>query len=312
MKHKPCSVAGLLLLVVLVLTAAPHAADANSPGDWQSSLMTWRAQHAKDLQAPYGWLSLIGLEWLKPGDNSVGWSADNTIILHSKLVPYLGVVRLGENFIELRPGEMGYPNGLLVDGKAPQNPQPLVSDSSGKPSKITITSLLVTVIHRGDRYALRIKDSNAPARTQFHGLRWYPPNTALRVKARWVPYDPPQKKKIPTVLGTETEAVVPGRAEFTLDRQTLSLEPILESPDDKELFFVLRDTTSKTETYGAGRFLYTEFPDQGLAKPGELWLDFNRLENPPCAYTPYATCPVPPPQNRLQVALPVGEMRYHN
>jgi uncharacterized protein (DUF1684 family) len=105
---------------------------------------------------------------------------------------------------------------------------------------------------------------------------------------------------------------IPGVAEFTLDGKAFRLEPILESPDDKDLFFILRDATSRTETYGAGRFLYTDLPDHGLNQPGELWLDFNRAENPPCAYTPFATCPLPPPQNRLQVAIPAGQQRYHD
>jgi uncharacterized protein (DUF1684 family) len=97
-----------------------------------------------------------------------------------------------------------------------------------------------------------------------------------------------------------------------LDGKTLRLEPVLEEPTAKELFFILRDTTSTKTTYGAGRFLYTEFPDHGLTQPGRLWLDFNRLYNPPCAFTAYATCPLPPPQNRLNVAIPAGEQRYHD
>jgi uncharacterized protein len=132
------------------------------------------------------------------------------------------------------------------------------------------------------------------------------------VHAKWTPYNPPHHVAIPTILGTEVMSDVPGVAEFTLDGKTFRLEPILESPDDKDLFFIIRDLTSKTETYGAGRFLYTDLPDHGLTQPGELWLDFNRAENPPCAYTPFATCPLPPPQNRLQVAIPVGQQRYHD
>jgi uncharacterized protein (DUF1684 family) len=104
---------------------------------------------------------------------------------------------------------------------------------------------------------------------------------------------------------------VPGSAEVTLNGKTYRLDPILEDPEVAKLFFVLRDKTSATTTYGACRFLYTGFPSQGLDKTGELVLDFNKLENPPCAYTPYATCPLPPPQNRLPISLPVGEQRYH-
>ena len=301
----------LIFACVLTITASLFAADTQ-PADWQKELMAWHAERAKNLQAPYGWLSLIGLDWLKPGDNSVGSAGDNALKLNSQVAPHLGIVRLGSNSIELLPPPGGYPKGLQVDGKAPANPQPLVSDDSGKPSKIAIATLQITVIHRGDQYGLRIRDSQSPTRTGFHGLKWYPPDPALRVKAQWTPYNPPLKRKVPTVLGTEIDADVPGKVTFTLNGQSLSLEPILEDPSDKELMFIIKDTTSQERSYPAGRFLYTAFPNHGLTQPGELWLDFNRLENPPCAYTHYATCPLAPPQNRLQVALPAGEQRYHD
>ena len=302
----------VLAHVLLIAAAAAFAADTQPSKDWQKDLLAWHAERAKNLQAPTGWLSLVGLDWLKPGDNSVGSAADNMVKLKSQAVPNLGIMRLNSNSIELLPPSGGYPQGLQVDGKAPANPQPLASDDTGKPSKITIATLQVTVIHRGQQYGLRIRDSQAPTRTGFHGLKWYPPDPALRVKAQWTPYNPPLKRKVPTVLGTEIEADVPGKVTFTLNGQSLSLEPILEEPTDKELFFIIKDATSQDKSYGAGRFLYTPFPDHGLTQPGELWLDFNRLENPPCAYTPYATCPLAPPQNRLQVALPAGEQRYHD
>ena len=308
LSRRPLLVAACILLIALVA----FAADTQPPSDWQKDLLAWHAERAKNLQAPNGWLSLVGLDWLKPGDNSVGSAAANSIKLKSQAVPELGIVRLSSNSIELLPPNGGYAKGLQVDGKAPADPQPLAADDSGKPSTITIATLQVTVIHRGEQYGLRIKDSQSPTRTGFHGLKWYPPDPALRVKGQWTPYNPPLKRKVPTVLGTEIEADVPGKVTFTLNGQTLSLEPILEEPTDKELFFIIKDTTSQEKTYGAGRFLYTPFPNHGLTQPGDLVLDFNRLENPPCAYTPYATCPLAPPQNRLQVALPAGEQRYHD
>jgi uncharacterized protein (DUF1684 family) len=132
------------------------------------------------------------------------------------------------------------------------------------------------------------------------------------VHAKWVPYNPAKILEIPTILGTVSKLPAPGAAEFTIDGKTVRLEPVLEEPDSKELFFIMRDTTSKTTTYGAGRFLYTQLPDHGLTQPGAVELDFNRLINPPCAFTAYATCPLPPPQNRLPVPIPAGEQRYHD
>jgi uncharacterized protein (DUF1684 family) len=305
------SLIGLLALFLASVTPG-FTADAPATGStWKSDLLAWRAQQAKELQAPNGWLTLIGLEWLKPGDNSFGSAKGNAQVVQAPTAPHLGVVRLTGDTLQLLPPPDGYPKGLLVDGVAPANPQVLAPDTSGHPSKITAGSVTITVIHRGDRYGLRIKDSKAQARLQFHGLKWYSPNDAYRVQAKWIPYNPPHHVAVPTILGTEVMSDVPGSAEFTLDGKTYHLEPILESPDDKDLFFILRDTTSKSETYGAGRFLYTDLPDHGLTQPGEVWLDFNRAENPPCAYTPYATCPLPPPQNRLPVPIPAGQQRYH-
>src|SRR5262249_11099992 len=199
----------------------------------------------------------------------------------------------------------------MVDGHAAQE-QALLSDNSETPSKLSFGSVNIIVIDRDGRFALRIKDAQAATRTGFHGLRWYAPNPAYRVHAKWIPYSPPKMVDIPTILGTVSKMPAPGAAEFTIDGKTVRVEPVIEEPDAKDLFFILRDTTSKTTTYGSGRFLYTDLPDHGLTHPGELWMDFNELINPPCAFTPYATCPLPPPQNRLSVAIPAGEQRYHD
>jgi hypothetical protein len=168
----------------------------------------------------------------------------------------------------------------------------------------------MVVLPRGDRYALRIKDANAATRTAFRGLHWYAPDLHYTVEAKWIPSNPPRHLKIPTVIGTTLDLPSPGIAEFTLDGKTLRLQPVLESPNDTTLFLILRDATSQINTYQAGRFLRTNFPDHGLTQPGTLVLDFNQLYNPPCAYTPYATCPLPPDQNRLPIALSAGEQRY--
>jgi uncharacterized protein (DUF1684 family) len=302
----------IIVFVVLLTGSALTAMGGGADDSWQSGELTWRADYEKALRAPDGWLTLVGLDWLKPGENSFGSAADNRIVLKAPAAQHMGNVRLNGQALELLAPNGGFPKGLLVDGHAPANPQNLQSDSSEHPSKLTFATLLITVIHRGDRYALRIKDSQAPVRTNFHGLKWYAPNNAYRVQAKWIPYNPPKKDKVPTVLGTEVESMVPGAAEFTVDGQTVRLEPTVESLSDTELFFVLSDTTSKSTTYGAGRFLDADLPSHGLTQAGEVWLDFNRAHNPPCAYTPYATCPLPLPQNRLRVAIPAGEQRFHD
>jgi len=298
----------------LILAASFLFSSAGLPQDttWQREIASWREQHAAELQKPDGWLALAGLEWLESGDNSFGSAADNKIHMPTSAPARLGVLHLDGDKVTLNPPAGGFPQGFFIDGN-PAQPQTLHVDPDRDKNDPRMTSgtLNFYVIKRGERFALRIKDAKSAALTGFHGLKWYPPSAHYRVKARWIPYTPQKTFTIATLIGTSYPAQIPGSAEFSLDAKTYRLDPILEDPAVEKLFFVLRDTTSTTKTYGACRFLYTGFPDHGLDHPGELLLDFNRLENPPCAYTPFATCPLPPKQNRLPIPLPVGEQRYH-
>jgi uncharacterized protein (DUF1684 family) len=297
-----------MLILCGVLAVASLAQDAS----WQRDLAAWRVQHAADLQKPDGWLSLAGLEWLDPGDTSFGSAADNKIHLPAGGPDHLGVLHLEGTTVTVKPPPGGFPQGFLVSGQPGQSQELHTDpDSDKRNPRMTIGSLNVYVVHRGERFALRIKDAKSPTLVGFHGLAWYPPDAAYRVTARWIPYTPPKSVTLATLIGTNYAQPVPGAAEFTLAGKSYQLLPVLEDPAVAKLFFILRDATSTSTTYGACRFLYTGFPTKGLDKPGELVLDFNQLENPPCAYTPYATCPLPPPQNRLAIPLPVGEQRYH-
>jgi uncharacterized protein (DUF1684 family) len=280
-------------------------------GNFQKDLAAWRNQHTADLLKPDGWLALVGLEWLQPGDNAVGSAPDNKIRL-AKGPAHLAVLHLEGESVTLHPPSEGFPQGFLAAG-APAKAQSLraAPNNDKVAPRMTIGTLNVYVIRREARFALRIKDSQSPSITGFHGLKWYPPDETYRVTAKWIPYTPFKTITLATLVGTNYDQPVPGAAEFVLAGKTWRLEPVLEDPAGAKLFFILRDTTSTTTTYQACRFLYTGFPTNGLDKAGELVLDFNRLENPPCAYTPFSTCPLPPEGNRLRIALPVGEQRYH-
>jgi uncharacterized protein len=300
---------GCLIFVLMALLPARAVSQETS---WQKETAAWREQHKADLLKPDGWLSLVGLEWLQSGDNSAGSAPDNKI--HFSAGPaHLAIFHLEGETVTLNPPAGGFPPHFLVAG-APAKSQTLrvEANKDNVSTHLTIGTLNMYVIRREARFALRIKDSRSPAITGFRGLKWFEPDLAFRVVARWIPYSPQKTITLATLVGTSYDQPVPGAAEFNLAGKTLRLEPVLEDPAVAKLFFILRDTTSATTTYGACRFLYTGFPTNGLDKPGELVLDFNRLENPPCAYTPYATCPLPPPGNRLPIPLPVGERRYHN
>ena len=278
----------------------------------QNDELAWRTQHATDLQKPDGWLSLIGLEWMEPSETSIGSARDNKIHLPSTAPTHVGTLKLENNAVTLLPPKEGFPSGLQIDG-APAKQLSLRADQDKDKfnSHVTIGTIDFYVIKRADKFALRIKDAKSPSLLEFHGLKWFELNPEYRVTAKWTPYVPAKSVSLLTLVGTEYSEPVPGFAEFTLQGKTFRLEPVLEDPNNPKLFFILRDTTSAESTYPACRFLYTTFPNHGVDQPGELLLDFNHLENPPCAYTPYATCPLPPAGNRLPIALPVGEQRYH-
>ena len=287
--------------------AAPKTA-ADAAAQWKQRIATWRAQRDKELSAPDGWLTLIGLEWLKSGGNSFGSAADNSVPIKAKAPEHFGIITVSGKTIQLLSYPGGFPADFQINGKPAREDK--LSTDGDNPSTMTWHGITMVVLARGDRYALRIKDANSPARTGFNGLHWYAPDLNYAVEAKWIPYPPGHTEKIPTIIGTTLNLPAPGLAEFTLNGKTIRLEPVLEDPHDTTLFFILRDDTSKTTTYEAARFLRTPFPDHGLDKPGTVILDFNQLYNPPCAYTPYATCPLPPPQNRLTIPIEAGEQRY--
>jgi len=297
----------LVFYTCVILSLVSFAQSAS----WREDNAAWRTTHTADLLKPDGWLSLTGLEWLQTGDNAIGSAPDNKIVVGGAPA-HLAVLHLEGETVTLHPPAEGFPQDLLVAG-AEAKPQTLrVEPNKDKVSpRITIGTLNMYVIRREERFALRIKDSHSPTILGFRGLKWFPPDPSYRVTAQWTPYSPFKTITLATLVGTSYDQPVPGAAKFTLKGETFVLEPVLEDPAVAKLFFILRDTTSKTATYGACRFLYTGFPTNGLDKSGPLVLDFNRLENPPCAYTPYSTCPLPPRGNRLPIALPVGEKRYH-
>ncbi len=302
---------GSRLLLALSLALAGMMGAADTPdANWLKDLQGYRAFREAHISGPEGWLATVGLDWLTPGTNTFGTAAGNKIKLAGGAgAAHLGVLVVEGNQVQLQPPSGGFTALLKEDGGTPKAG---VLRTDEKPTKLTAGPLAMIVIKRGERFALRVRDSSAPARLSFKGLNWYAPDPRYRIEAKWVPYKPAHTLMIPTELGIPNKMISPGVAEFRVDGKAYRLEPVLETPGSKQLFFILRDRTSSRESYGAGRFLYTDFPDHGLDQPGKLILDFNRLENPACAFTAYATCPLPPRQNRLEVSLPVGEKKYHD
>jgi uncharacterized protein len=279
-------------LFVLISGVATVSA-AEAPSTYTHEIEQWRAARVARLTAPDGWLSLIGLEWLHEGANRVGSAADNDIVLKAGPA-HLGTVTLAaDGTVRI---ELAKDSGATIDGK-PVAEAALVDDAS------------FYVIDRDNRRALRVKDADAEARRDFVGIDYFPIDPSWRIEADWVPFDPPQDLQMGSVIGTIDTVKVPGKAVFHRDGHSFELLPYQEEPGG-ELFFVLADRTSGKETYGAARFLYAALPVGGLDKPGKLILDFNKAYNPPCAFTPFATCPLAPPENRLDIAVTAGEKKY--
>ena len=209
---------------------------------WLQQLDAWRAKRERELSAPSGWLTLVGLEWLKPGVNTFGTAADNRIRINAQAPDHIGMLTVSGSVVQLLSPSGGFPPDLQIDGK-PAREGTLSADDQ-KPSTLTWHSLTMVVLPRGGRYALRTKDDKSPTRAAFHGLHWYAPDAHYRVTARWFPFTPPHIEKIPTIIGTTLDLPAPGIAEFTLDGKTLRLEPVIEGGEKDKLFFILRDETS--------------------------------------------------------------------
>jgi uncharacterized protein (DUF1684 family) len=286
--------------VGIVLGVSGVMAAETGDGDYVHEIEAWRASRVEQLTKPDGWLTLIGLHFLKPGENTVGSAADNAVVL-AKGPAHLGTVILSP---EGRVKALFNPGlDVQVDGNAVLAAD-LHDDTKSAPSVVTFGEISFMVIDRGGKKALRVKDSAAERRTHFLGIDYFPIDPSWRIEADWVAFEKPREISIRNILGNVSPALILGKAVFTRAGQTYELWPIQEAPDGP-LFFVISDLTSGNQTYAAARFLYAAPP-----LDGKVLLDFNKAQNPPCAFTPFATCPLPPKENQLALAITAGEKSY--
>jgi len=287
-------------IVFAGILVASSLSVALAQASFQQQTKEWRQKREATLKADDGWLTVSGLFWLKEGTNTFGSAKTQDVVLPRNSAPAkAGTLELHNDIVTLRVSD-GV--DLKVD-KQPVREYEMKFDGEKPPVSFNVGTLNLTVIKRGARFGLRVRDRNSEARRQFKGLRWFSANESYRVTATFTAYQEPKEIIIMNVLGDELKMKTPGLLTFQLHGQSFSLRPVIE--DDK-LFIIFRDRTSGKTTYGAGRFLYAEMP-----KDGKVVLDFNRSENPPCAFTPYATCPLPPAQNRMSISISAGELAYH-
>jgi len=295
------------ILALLMLSGcggdAPQAPTESHKDTFLLDNDVWRMERREELTKPDGWTSLIGLHWLQLKAHFVGSSADSGIRLAMGPAK-MGMVEQDKGRVWFTPesGVALTANGEPLTGrielKNDRDPQPtVIGFDDGKGA--------LTVIKRGERLALRVKHADAPGRLQFKGLDYWPPQRDWRIEGRYIAHPPGKTIPIVDITGGTTESPNPGAVEFLKDGKTYRLEAL---GDTKEgLFFIFVDRTSGHGSYPAGRYLDTAGPDAN----GKVVMDFNRAYNPPCAFTTYATCPLPPPENRLEnLAIEAGEKNY--
>lgn len=290
-----CAAAALGLLAAFPLKAA-------TPADYAAAVARARAERVEQLTQMDGYLALTASGWLQPGANSVGSAPDNRFEVPGAPAQ-LGTLQLAaDGQVSLR---LAQTRGITIDGRPASTVSVLRTqgpDGKQPPTRVGFGSSYLYVIENGMQRGLRVKDNDAPLRTHFPGLDYFPIDPSWRIEADWVPFSVPHVLRIAYVTGTESDTPVAGKAVFRRDGHTYELLPIDE---DGRLFFVFSDRTAGKLTYGGARFLYAAAP-----KDGKVLLDFNLAENPPCAITPHVVCPLAPPENRLKLPVTAGELKF--
>ena len=319
--HRLASAALLCGAALLGLGAAVDEAVPIDPAAYQKEIETWRAERIAGLRREGGWLALVGLFWLEEGENRMGSDPGAKVVLPQGKAPAFAgtLVRRGDA-VTLQPAA-GLVPPLEVEAAAKADATPdkaagaemkpvagpfvLEVDAKGRPTVLHLGSLSFYLIKRGDKLGVRVKDAKAQALASFKGLDDFPVRPDWRVVARFEPYQPPKPIPIANVLGQTNDEPAPGAVVFEREGKSYRLDALQESADGK-LFIIFADQTNGRETYGAGRFLSTDMPP----KDGRVVVDFNKAYNPPCAFSSFATCPLPPRQNRLALRVEAGEKKF--
>jgi len=256
------------------------------------------------LTSETGWLTLVGLYWLEKGDNTFGRAPSNRLVLdHPALARKAGTFKWDSRGVHFTAN----PGSGITHGGQPVSSLDMVMDTQGEPTVISSGSLRLFVIERSGKVGVRVRDIDSPRRRQFAPIDYFPVTTDWVFNARFEPYEPHRAIKIINILGLEVEQDSPGALVFNKDGREYRLDAVLESPTDQTLFVMFGDRTNGKGSYGGGRFLHTPLPSQGTVR-----VDFNQAYNPPCAFNNFATCPLPPEQNKLTLAVEAGEKAYGN
>jgi uncharacterized protein (DUF1684 family) len=271
--------------------------------DHLQEVESWRRGRVERLTSPGGYLTLVGLTWLEPGPNRFGSAPDNEVRLPEGAAPaHVGTFFLEGDRVRVQ-AEAGAE--LTLDGE-PVAERELTKDIDGEPDILQVRDLKLYVIQRADAIGVRVKDPNSVARREFRGIEYFPVDSSYRMRVPLQRYEPPREMVIPSALGPPQVYTALGEIELEHGGERWTMVPVTEGGlDGQEMFFIFGDLTNGVETFGWGRFLYGT-----LHEDDTISLDFNRAYNPPCAFSPHSTCPLPPPENRLAVRIEAGERAY--
>jgi uncharacterized protein len=286
------------------MSACGRHAPQVDPVAYQKDVDDWKADRLKKLTGPDGWTTLVGLYWFKSGENTFGGGADKDMQLDAAGFPKdAGHFDFDGKQVTFTAAK----GAAVMSGGKPVTSIKMVSDAdagTADPTTLSIGSVSFYAIRRVDKMGVRVKDTAADARVHFKGLEYFPLNQDWRFEARFEPYSPMKKIPIINILGMEEDMDSPGALVFDVGGTQYRLDTVLED-GETDYFVMFGDTTNGKLSYGAGRFLYVKPPVGGVTV-----LDFNKSYNPPCAFSHYATCPLPPQQNKLPLAIQAGELRY--
>lgn len=299
MKNSSIFVKIFIGVLIYLLNSCAHEEKPQGSAEYIEEINNWHAKRIENLKKENGWLNLVGLYWLNEGTNTFGSNKENNLVFPTNAPEYIGLFIKKDSIVTFISNQNTsiFSNGEKIDKID------MRSDIGGDPTILETGSLRWFLIKRGDKYGIRLRDLEAKLLTDFEGIDRYPTNDHWKIKGRFIPYETAEKIEIPTILGTIENELSPGKIEFDWEDKEYNISPIQAG---NRLFIVFADLTSGDETYGAGRFLYIDAPDSN----NNVVIDFNKAYNPPCAFTKYATCPLPPESNKLRIRITAGEKKF--
>ncbi len=291
----------LIIISVLTLIFASGCEKDQGNPEYVKSIKQWHEKRVARLKTETGWLNLVGLYWLQEGKNTFGSAKDNDIIFPENAPAHIGAFILNDSSVSVKIN----PDVEVTADSHKVTDMPLKDDLTDSTTVLQQGQFRWFVINRNGKFGIRLRDLNAPLVKEFKGIETYPVNEKWKTEAKFEKYPSPKVIEIPNIIGSVENDTVEGRLVFRLNGNNYTLDPVSEG---NEFFIIFADETNGEETYGAGRFLYSDKPDS----LGMVELDFNKAYNPPCAFTKFATCPLPPKENYLHLKVTAGEKKYGN